>query len=154
MIRASRVISLVCGALALGARVSPAQSDTTFKGGISLIVNFDPLRSKIPVVVLPVSGAFGDSVRAIVQRDLDYSDRFIVIAIDSADPSTLRAEGASAGLNYDVFRHLNAAAVIQMTMAGTGVHVALHNVSQKQVMNAGDFDLPGSRLGRDWRLGV
>jgi TolB protein len=101
-----------------------------------------------------VSGAFGDSVRAIVQRDLDYSDRFVVIPIDSADPSTLRAQGAAAGLNYDVFRHLNAAAVVQMTMAGTGVHVALHDVGHMQVMNAGDFDLPGSGLGRDWRLGV
>jgi TolB protein len=154
MIRAARVICLIGGSLALVARVVPAQNDTTFKGGVSIVVNFDPLRTKIPVVVLPVSGAFGDSVRAIVQRDLDYSDRFVVIAIDSADPATLRAQGVAAGLNYDVFRHLNAAAVVQMTMAGNGVHVALHNVNQKQVMNVGDFDLPGSGLGRDWRLGV
>jgi TolB protein len=153
MIRVVRVVSLLSVMLAIGARVLPAQADTAYRG-ISLVVNFDPLRSKIPVVVLPVAGAFGDSVRAIVQRDLDYSDRFVVIPIDSADPSTLRAQGAAAGLNYDVFRHLNAAAVVQMTMAGTGVHVALHDVGHTQVMNAGDFDLPGSGLGRDWRLGV
>ena len=125
MTRAARVASIICGSLVVAGRALPAQSDTTFKGGISLVVNFDPLRSKIPVVVLPVSGAFGDSVRAIVQRDLDYSDRFVVIPIDSADPATLRAQGAGAGLNYDVFRHLNAAAVVQMTMAGTGVHVEI-----------------------------
>jgi len=153
MIRVARVVPLFAVMLAIGTRVLPAQGDTTYRG-ISLVANFDPLRSKIPVVVLPVSGAFGDSVRAIVQRDLDYSDRFVVIPIDSADPSTLRAQGAAAGLNYDVFRHLNAAAVVQMTMAGTGVHVALHDVGHMQVMNAGDFDLPGSGLGRDWRLGV
>src|SRR4029077_12752133 len=111
MIRVVRAVSLLSVTLTIGARMLRAQSDTAFKGGISLVVNFDPLRSKIPVVVLPVSGAFGDSVRAIVQRDLDYSDRFVVIPIDSADPSTLRAQGAAAGLNYDVFRHLNAAAV-------------------------------------------
>ncbi len=153
MIRVARVVSLLSVTLAIGARVLPAQADTAYRG-ITLVANFDPLRSKIPVVVLPVAGAFGDSVRAIVQRDLDYSDRFVVIPIDSADPSTLRAQGAAAGLNYDVFRHLNAAAVVQMTMAGTGVHVALHDVGHTQVMNAGDFDLPGSGLGRDWRLGV
>jgi TolB protein len=153
MIRFARFVSICCGLISVTARVLPAQNDTTFKG-ITIIANFDPLRSKIPVVVLPVSGAFGDSVRAIVQRDLDYSDRFVVIAIDSADPGTLRAQGAGAGLNYDVFRHLNAAGVVQMTMAGTGVHVALHDVGHAQVMNAGDFELPGSGLGRDWRLGV
>ncbi len=153
MIRVARVVSLLSVTLAIGARVLPAQADTTYRG-ITLVANFDPLRDKIPVVVLPVAGAFGDSVRAIVQRDLDYSDRFVVIPIDSADPSTLRAQGTAAGLNYDVFRHLNAAAVVQMTMAGTGLHVALHDVGHAQVMNVGDFDLPGSGLSRDWRLGV
>src|SRR5262249_31738699 len=119
-----------------------------------LVANFDPLRDKIPIVVMPVWGALGDSVRTIVQRDLDYSDRFVVIAIDSADPQTLRAQGAAAGINYDVFRPLKAAAVVQMTMAGTGIHVALHDVGHAQVMNVGDFELGGSALGRDWRLGV
>ena len=84
MIRVARVVSLLSVTLAIGARVLPAQADTTYRG-IHLDVNFDPLRSKISVVVLPVAGAFGDSVRAIVQRDLDYSDRFVVIPIDSAD---------------------------------------------------------------------
>jgi TolB protein len=152
MIRIARAVSLSMFALA-GAPCALRAQDTTYRG-IAIIANFDPLRSKIPIVVLPVSGAFGDSVRAIVQRDLDFSDRFVVIPIDSADPATLRAQGAAAGLNYDVFRHLNAAAVVQMTMAGTGVHVALHDVGRTQVMNAGDFDLPGAGLGRDWRLGV
>jgi TolB protein len=153
MIRAVRCAGILVVALLAGARPSAAQGDTTYRG-ITLVANFDPLRDKIPVVVLPVAGAFGDSVRTIVQRDLDFSDRFVVIPIDSADPATLRAQGAGAGLNYDVFRHLNAAAVIQMTMAGTGIHVALHDVGHEQVMNAGDFVLAGSGLSRDWRLGV
>src|SRR5689334_23514948 len=130
MTRAVRRAAIALVPLLVAARGVAAQSDTVFRG-ITLVANFDPLRDKIPVVVLPVSGAFGDSVRTIVQRDLDFSDRFVVIPIDSADPATLRAQGAGAGLNYDVFRHLNAAAVIQMTMAGTGVHVALDRKSTR-----------------------
>lgn len=140
-------------ALAAMAGSSLRAQDTTFRG-ITLVANFNPLHDKIPIVVLPVAGAFGDSARAIVQRDLDFSDRFVVIPIDSADPATLRAQGAGAGLNYDVFRHLNAAAVVQMTMTATGVHAALHDVSRGQVINAADFPLPGTALARDWRMGM
>ena len=153
MTRAVQLAAILAVALAAEARRADAQADTVFRG-IQIKVNFDPLRDKIPVVVLPVAGAFGDSVRTIVERDLDFSDRFVVIPIDSADPATLRAQGSAAGLNYEVFRHLNAAAVVQMTMAGMGVHVALHDVGHQQVLNAGDFALSGAGLSRDWRLGV
>lgn len=152
MTRAVRFALFTFAISTAATRVAAAQ-DTTYRG-ISLVANFDPLRDKIPIVVLSVAGAFGDSVRAIVQRDLDFSDRFVVIPIDSADPAALRAQDNGAGLNYDLFRHLNAAAVVQMTMAGLGVHVALHDVAKTNVVNAGDFALPGSGLSRDWRLGV
>ena len=134
------------------APVAPAQ-DTTVKG-LKLNGVYDPLRDKIGIVVLPVSGAFGDSVRAIVQRDLDNSDRFSIIAVDSADPSALRASGAAAGLNYPLFAHLAAAAVVQIVPVATGLHVVLHDVGAARVINVNEFMLSGAGLGRDWRMSV
>ena len=71
---------------------------------------YDPLRDKIGIALLPVGGAYGDSIRAIVTRDMDFSDRFLVINIDSAEPAALRGQGNAAGLNYPLFSRLNATA--------------------------------------------
>ena len=153
MTRSTRAKLVVLMALtAVTPRLATGQ-DTTFKG-ITLVGAYDPTRDKISVVVLPVSGAYGDSVRAIVQRDLDYSDRFNVIAIDSADPSALRGSGAAARLNYQLFARLGASGIVQITPAGTGLHVALHDVARSQVVNIADFALPAAGLNRDWRMAV
>ena len=134
--------------------ISPLRAQDTTYRGIFLNGNYDPLHDKIPIVVLPIVGAFGDSIRTIIQRDLDYSDRFAVIPIDTTDPSAFRMPGAAAGLNYALFSHLNAAAVVEVTQIGGGVHVALHDVAHGQVVNVAERALSGNPLGRDWRLGV
>ena len=142
----------VVGLLALLARGVTGQ-DTTSRG-ITLIGNYDPLRGKVGIIVLPIAGAFGDSVRTILQRDLDFSDRFTVIPIDSTDPSALLARRGVAGLNYPLFARLAAAFVVQVTRLPTGLHVALHDVSRAQVVNVADRTLPGTALNREWRLAV
>lgn len=157
MTRSGRAALLLVAIISATApRISRAQ-DTTYRG-ITLVGNYDPTRDKISVVVLPVSGAYGDSVRAIVQRDLDYSDRFNVIAIDSADPSALRGQGGGGGtgarLNYPLFARLGASGIVQITPAGNGLHVVLHDVAKSQVVNVADFSLPATGLGRDWRMAV
>jgi TolB protein len=149
----SRFVRAVCIVVAVLAPVSRALAqDTTFRG-ITLGGNYDPLHDKFGVVVLPVTGAFGDSVRTIVQRDLDYSDRFTVITVDSADPAAFRAANGG-GLNYPIFARLAAAAVVQITPVATGLHVAVHDVSKGAVINVAEFALPSTGLGRDWRLAV
>jgi TolB protein len=140
--------------LATATHAPPARAqDTTYKG-ITLNGVYDPRRDKVSIVVLPIAGAFGDSVRRIIQRDLDYSDRFSVIAVDSADPNALRAAGAGTGLNYQLFAHLTAAAVVQITPVPTGLHVALHDVARARVVNVNEFSLPNAGLSRDWRMAV
>ena len=146
--------ALVTGlAIDAGSGRTALAQDTTFRG-ITLIGNYDPLRDKISVAVLPVSGAFGDSLRAIVQRDLDFSDRFTILPIEGGDAAGARTGGAASGLNYSIFKQLNAAAVIEMTSMPTGVHVALHDVAKGQVVNVGDFALPSAGFSRDWRMAV
>ncbi len=142
---------LFAAAVPTGARAQ----DTTFVRGITLVGNYDPLRDKIGIVVLPVAGAFGDSVRTIIQRDFDFSDRFTVIPVDVADASALRGQGAvGSGVNYPLFSRLAASAVVQITPVGNGLHVALHDVARARVVNVGDFALSGAGLGRDWRMAV
>jgi TolB protein len=150
MTRISRVLmsSLALLAVAGGARAQ----DTTFRG-IKLSGSYDPLRDKIAVVVLPVGGAFGDSIRTIVQRDLENGHRFTVLPVDSTDVGALRA-GSGSGLNYPLFARLNAVAVVQITSVANGLHVALHDVAQSRVVNVAEMPLSNISLNRDWRMGV
>lgn len=139
---------------ALAGTASPlCAQDTTYRG-IFLNGSYDPLRDKVAIVVLPIIGAFGDSIRTMVQRDLDYSDRFTVIPVDPTDPSAFRMPGSAASLNYSLFTHLNAAAVVEITQIGGGLQVALHDVAHSQVVNVAERALSGNPLSRDWRLGV
>jgi TolB protein len=127
--------------------------DTTFRG-VTISGAYDPLRDRIGIVLLPVGGAYGDSVRAIVSRDMDFSDRFLVVSVDSAEPAALRAQGNGPGLNYPLFARLGATAVVQIVAVPTGLHVSLHDVGRAQVINVGEFPLPSTGLSRDWRLAV
>lgn len=152
MMRLPRTASLLALVALPFARVLRAQ-DTTYRG-ITINGVYDPTRDKYSVVVLPVVGAFGDSIQTIVKRDLDFSDRFTLTPIDSSDPGALKNAGAAAGLNYSLFQHLGVQAVVQITMVPTGLHVALHDVTRGAVVNVKEFALTGNPLSRDWRLGV
>lgn len=140
------------GAMLVAAAPVVAAQDTTYRG-ITLVGNYDPLRDRIGIIVLPVPGALGDSVRTIVQRDLRNSDRFTVIPIDTTDPTALRGTNGT-GLNYPLFGRLQAATVAQITQVPTGLHVSLHDVTKGQVVNVGEFALPSAPLSRDWRMAI
>src|SRR4051812_27485567 len=151
MTRLIRALALVAiSAATLVGRRASAQ-DTTYRG-ITLVGSYDPT-SKFGIVVLPVAGAFGDSIRAIVQRDLDYSDRFTILELGTGDPATLRGASGS-GLNYSLFSKMNAVAAVEIISVGNGLHVALHDVAKSQVINVGEFPVPPTAPGRDWRLAV
>jgi TolB protein len=140
------------GILLVAALASAAGAqDTTAGRGITLVGNYDPARDKISIIVMPVSGAFGDSVKAIVERDLKNGDRFNVLPIDTSDPASLRA---GAGLNYTLFGKLGATAVAQITQVPGALHVSLHDVATSKVANVGEFPVSTVQLGRDWRMGV
>src|SRR5689334_164995 len=75
-------------AFALSALALPtsagAQVDTNPRPGVSVRLNYDA-GTRPGVIVLPVRGAGGDSIRAIIQRDLDYGDRVNVVTGSAAD---------------------------------------------------------------------
>ena len=130
---------------------SPSGAQDTTQKGVTVGITYDPA-SKAGVVVLPIGGAGGDSIGAIVARDLDYTDRFTVIPLDASDPTSLRGKGQ--GLNYALFGKLGAVAVVQMTVTPRGLHLALHDVAKGGVATVSDFPLPEPALGRAWRAAV
>jgi len=97
------------------------------------------------LVVLPGPGA--DSVRAIVQRDLDYSDRFEVLALSPGD-----APGGGAGpVNYPLYRTLGASYGVEIRPDGNRVTVRLQDIvagvmRQEQPFTLPDPAAPGFRM--------
>jgi len=91
-------LQTVCGALAVLLLAAPATliaQDTTARG-VRIGLAYDP-GGKPGVVVLPVSGTAGDSIGAIIARDLDLGDRINVIAID---PAAARSVSRTSGPNW------------------------------------------------------
>jgi len=99
-------------------------------------------------VLLPRHGAGLDSARAIIARDLDYSDRFEVITLPGGDSIRLAAPvsaprpasgrgqpSPSAGgaqatdLNYPLYQALGADFALDLTLAGDSTVVTLHDVA-------------------------
>jgi TolB protein len=102
------------------------------------------------VVVLPIGGPSGDSIRAIIQRDLDFGDRVAIVGQDALPP---QADDGSAP-NYALLARLGAAAAVQAVVSGAGVRVTLHDVAAKRVAETEDFAIPGAAPSREWRHGV
>ncbi len=97
--------------------------------------------SRPGLVILPSAGV--DSVRAILARDLDYSDRFEVVAIPASEVA--RGGGGRAGtVNYGLYRTLGAAYGLEV-LAGTGgggVRVRLHDLQAGSVRREETTNLP------------
>ncbi len=148
-------LALACAWLCLGAAAPAGAQDTT--QGVHITYSYET-GVRPSVVVLPVPGANGDSIQAILQRDLDYGDAVNVIVIPDSMAAAIRggtdSTGAARPIAYGVFSTLKAAAVVQATNTDRGLHVALHDVSRKQVIDVNEFPLPQDTLSRAWRMAV
>ena len=141
---AAVVLSVLC------ATTLVAQDSTR---GVRIGLRYDP-GTKPGVIVLPVAGSDGDSIRAILERDFDFSDRINVVALSAADAALLEGRapsGAPVPMNYDLFARLGAVAVVKVTTTATGLHVALHDVARKAVAHVEDYAVTAIPNSRDWR---
>ena len=129
---------------------APLVAQDTTSRGVRIGLTYDP-GSKPGVVVLPVSGARGDSIRAIVQRDLDYGDRVNAIVLEgSAAQDAARASGP----NWPLLARLGAAAAVAVTPTPSGFHVAVYNVATKQTALVKDFPSSAAPDSRAWRAAL
>jgi TolB protein len=136
----SRPFALVL-LLAVCAATRLAGQDSTVDRGVRIGITYRP-GVRPGLVVLPVAAGPLDSVRAMVGRDLDFSDRFEVITLpggDSLDPAPTpgsatagrgRAAASVSGLNYSLYQALGADFAVQFRAGpGDSVVLVLHDVA-------------------------
>lgn len=103
---------------------------------------------KTGLLVLPISGALGDSLTIMLSRDLQNSDRFTMVASSSV-------AAVPGPANYALYAKLGADGIVQGTLLPSGwLRVALHDVAKKAVVNQRDFPLPVPAGSPLWRLAV
>ncbi|HET7586034.1 MAG TPA: hypothetical protein VFK13_14055 [Gemmatimonadaceae bacterium] len=141
---------LACVAAPAAARAQ----DTTSQRGVRIGLTYQA-GTRPGIVVLPVRGMEGgDSLRAILERDLDFSDAVQVIGM-AGTAARQAVEGAGTGpINYALWKSLGAAGIVQTTPSAGGVTVAVHDVAQRKVLSTRSFALPSGVLGGAWRMAV
>jgi len=125
--------------------------DTTTTPGVRLGLNY-AAGTKPGVIVLPVQDDYDDdSLRTIMQRDLDYGDRMNVIALDA---ETLQGLVPPLGgkINFPLVGKFGAALLIRMTPTTQGLHVAAYDVARGQLLQSDQFLF--DRRDRDWRFAL
>jgi tol-pal system beta propeller repeat protein TolB len=99
------------------------------------------------VVVLPVDDTPGDSVRTIIQRDLDYGDRLTPLALDG---SLLKPNAPVGGsVNYSFFAAFKVAAIVAPRRIPTGLRVAVYEVARGALLREADFPVPEVPVPRE-----
>jgi TolB protein len=114
-----------------------AQDTTQVPGGVRVGIGYQPgVRPKLAVA--PGSGM--DSLRAIVRRDLDYTDRFEMVDAGASSPAAGGSDGG--GLNYGIYKLLGAQFAVELVEAPGGVRARLHDVTRSRVLNDQMMTLP------------
>ena len=146
-----RYVTLVVASCAIGFAPVLRAQDTTAVPGVRLGLNYEA-GTKPGVIVLPVQDVYDDdSLRVIVQRDLDYSDRMNVIALDASTLSGLMP-AAGEKINFALVGKFGAALLIRLTPTSQGLHVAAYDVSRGQLLQSEHFLF--DRRDRDWRFAL
>jgi len=139
--------SLLAAVAVLSALTSPLDADAQEQQGVRIGLTYTA-GTRPGLYVLPMAGAYADSIRAILTRDLDFGDRISVIAPDSGVAPT-------GSLNYRLYGALGAAAVLQASeQVGGGVKIVLHEVGAARVMNTREFPVDAEPLSIEWRMAL
>ncbi len=156
MIRpASRLLARVLGWLMLGAPLLHGLSgplvaqDTThvIDQGVRVGITYAP-GVRPTLVVLPARAL--DSLRSILARDLDYSDRFEIVNLPNEDSATARLPSGAFNTpgprlpppNYALFRTLGADYGVEVVAGDGGTVVRLHDLAAGVVRKEQKVNLP------------
>jgi TolB protein len=145
-------------------RPAVAQDTSAIDRGVRIGIIYKP-GVRPGLVMLPRTGMGLDSVRAIVARDLDYSDRFEIITLPGGDsirlatsPTTPRGTGArrsgsgtattggaqGSTLNYPLYQALGADFALDITAARDTTIVTLHDIAAAGIRRTVRAQLPRS----------
>lgn len=151
-----RSLGLLLLSLALACPLSAQRQDTTrLPTGVRLGLTYQALqRAKVAVRQFgsrPGDASLATRVTEIVQRDLDYSDRFQMATFV---PSALGQRGA---VDYQAWNGLGVVWLVtgEIVPSGTGLalHAVLYDIVYRQVKQTQDFPLPSAE-SPDFRLAV
>lgn len=134
----------------LAGSTSAVAQDT--QQGVRLGLNYT-VGSKPGVLVLPSTSGDADSVRAILQRDLDYDDRSTVVALDASSARDM-IPAAGDSFNYAAFARLGVAAIVWPQRDGAGVTLRVYDVAGRRLLQSGSFPLPSDANTPAWRLAL
>ncbi|MGQ0649703.1 MAG: LpqB family beta-propeller domain-containing protein [Gemmatimonadaceae bacterium] len=148
-LRCGALTALLFGAVVALPNAATAQ-DTTWKEGVRITGIYMP-GTKPGVLVMPVTGADGDSLRAIFERDFDYGDRLNVVALP---PAAVPPANENGTFNYPLYSKLGANVVLQVTPTSFGITVVIHDAARGQVARTKAFSLPAPTQTPEWRLAV
>jgi len=140
-----------------------AQDTSAIDRGVRIGIVYRP-GVRPGLVMLPRKGMGLDSVRAMIARDLDYSDRFEVITLPGGDSirlatspksphatgtrragsGTAATGGAQAGstLNYPLYQALGADFALDITAAGDTTIATLHDIAAASIRRTVRANLP------------
>jgi TolB protein len=145
--------SIVALLALVGATRLAAQDTTRVEEGVRIGVDYSP-GVRPGLVVLPGLGL--DSIRAIVRRDLDYTDRFEMIAVADLPPSSTTGRGSAeggSGVNYSLYKSLGAQFAVELVESPGGVTARLHELNEGRQQNQKSVALPSS-TSSEYRLEI
>jgi TolB protein len=146
----ARAVPFLGALLALAAAPPPARAqDTTPPRGVRIGLDYRT-GMKPGVAVGIVRGAWGDSIRAIVQRDLDAGDRVDVLGAPGTPAATAIAQ-VGTGINYVVWKAIGAAAAVQLAVNPGSLRVTAYDVVRAAVLQTRDLALTATPGSADWR---
>jgi TolB protein len=150
-LKQTTLAAIASSILALAPVTARAQNPTVPEG-VRLGLNYT-LGTKPGVMVLPLDSAGGDSVRAILERDIDYDDRATVITLDD---STARGMIPPTGdkFNYPLFAKLGVVAILRPERSLTGITITMYDVAAKKRIQIGGFPLLDEANSPAWRMSV
>lgn len=127
-----------------------AQDPDEVRVGITYTPGFRPGLVMTPVTRPAGLASLADSVDAILRRDVDYSDRFEIVAV----PEGIGAEGP---VNYGLWNQLGAVWLVTADLSGTEalpiLRLSLHDVVFGELKEVQAFSLPRAGAA-DFRLAV
>jgi TolB protein len=128
-----------------------AAQDTTQFGDRPIRIGVDYAVTRPGLVVLP--GAALDSARAIVRRDLDYTDRFEMVGGEFASTGPSTDSEAGGPVSYGIYRTMGAQLGVELVAAPGGVRARLHDINTQKIRNEQAFTLP-AETDPNYRLEV
>jgi len=135
--------------LSFAAMPLAAQDTTQVREGVRVGVEYSGVRPGL--VVLPGAGL--DSIRAVVRRDLDYTDRFEMIGSGFETTETGSSTGPAGPVSYGIYKTMGAQLGVELIQAPGGVTARLHDINLQKVRTEQTFPLP-AETDPEYRLGL